>query len=131
MSAELVDPFTTPEHQPPLTADEWTAVRDELWNNHWDDRALWPDCLTEAVKTLGEIGLQGEPGARRTATQCLRRLAYRAKTGVPFGEPQEPAWSLDTSTRASLIRTEDRPEQDLWPDSEPFIRRVETVVDDL
>lgn len=113
MSAELVDPFTTPEHQTPLTADEWTAVRDELWNNHWDDRALWPDCLTEAVKALGEIGLQGEPGARRTATQCLRRLAYRAKTGVPFGEPQEPAWSLDS-------------ERDL-----PLIRRVETVVEDL
>lgn len=113
MSAELVDPFTTPEHQPPLTADEWTEVRDELWNNHWDDHALWPDCLIEAVKTLGEIGLQGEPGARRTATQCLRRLARRAVTGVPFDEPQEPVDSLDSYREP------------------PLIRRVETVVKDL
>ena len=92
-----MDPFTT--HEPDLTAEEWQAIRDEIWSRSWDDPARFPDLLVEAVKVLGEVGLGGDPFSRRTATHCLRSMAYRAKTGVPFNEPQEPAWSLDSERR--------------------------------
>lgn len=95
MSAELVDPFA-PRHHADLTPEEWVVIRDEIWNQHWDDRALYPDLLVEAVKVLGEIGTSSTPNPARTATQCLRRMVRRAVTGVPFGEPEEPAWSLDS-----------------------------------
>lgn len=92
MSAELVDPFATP-HEPDLTPDEWVAIRDEIHDRPWDDPARFPELLVEALKALGEIGLQGDPWSRRTATQSLRRMVYRAKTGVPYDEPREPNWS--------------------------------------
>lgn len=84
-----------PPADPDLTPDEWVAIRDEI-RETWGDPMLIPDCLTEAMKVLGDIGLQGDPFSRRAATQCLRSMAYRAKTGVPYAEPQEPAWSLDS-----------------------------------
>lgn len=98
MSAELVDPFATP-HEPDLSADEWLAIRDEITASPWDDPQRYPECLLEALKALGEVGLQGDPQSRRMATQALRRMAYRAKTGVPFSEPTEPDWSLDSERR--------------------------------
>ncbi len=82
--------------QPDLTPEEWQDIRSEILDAPWNDTARLPDCLLEAVKVLGEVGLQGDPQSRRTATQCLRAMAYRAKTGVPFAEPVEPAWSLDS-----------------------------------
>ena len=94
MSAELVDPFAT--HEPNLTPDEWVDIRNTIREYTFGDPSLLPDCLVEAVKVLGEIGTSSTPDPARTATQCLRRLAYRAKTGVPLNEPQEPAWSLDS-----------------------------------
>lgn len=97
MSAELVDPFAT--HEPDLTPQEWADIRDEIWDQPWSDTGLFPDCLYEAVKTLGAIGLSDDLASARVATQCLRAMAYRAKTGVPFREPQEPAWSLDSERR--------------------------------
>ena len=98
MSAELVDPFATP-HEPDLTADEWVAIRDEIWDKPWNDQHRFPDLLVEAVKVLGEIATGNTPDPARTATQALRRMAYRAKTGVPYDEPQEPADSLDSERR--------------------------------
>lgn len=95
MSADLIDPFAS-NHQPDLTPDEWLDIRTQIWDAPWDDPARFPDCLVEAVKVLGDLGLNGDPFSRRAATQCLRGMAYRAKTGVPYGEPQEPAWSLDS-----------------------------------
>lgn len=77
-----------------LSPEEWLSIRGEIWDAPWNDPARFPDCLVEAVKVLGEIGLQGDPSSRQKATQCLRGMAYRAKTGVPFHEPQEPVWSL-------------------------------------
>lgn len=94
MSAELVDPFATP-HEPDLTAEEWVAIRDEIHDRPWDDRTRFQDCLTEALKALGEVGLRGDPWSRRTATQALRRMVFRAHTGTPYDEPREPDWSLD------------------------------------
>ena len=103
MSAELVDPFAT--HEPDLTPEEWVAIRDTLDEAKYDDHALFPECFVEAFKVLGDVALQGDPFSRRTATQCLRAMAYRAKTGVPFNEPQEPAWSLDADRERPFERT--------------------------
>lgn len=125
MSAELVDPFATPE-QPLLTPEEWVAIRDEISERKFDDRALYPDLLAEALRTLGEIGSGTATNPARTATRSLREMVFRAHNGAWRSEIEaEPAWSLDTSTREPLI------DQDLWPDREPFIRKVETVVEDL
>ena len=99
-----VEPF--PFEQPPLTPEEWVAIRDEVCEAPWLDPARFPECLTEALKVLGDLGLSGDPFTRRTATQALRRMAHRAKTGAFPNEPREPAWSLDTSTREPLIGPE-------------------------
>lgn len=79
-----------------LTPEEWVAIRDEILDRPWDDAARFPDLLREAVKALGEVGMGGDPFSRRIATQCLRGMLYRAKSGVPYHELVEPAWSLDT-----------------------------------
>lgn len=92
------DTFGEPaDHTPDadLSPEEWLAIRDEITDKPWDDPQRYPECLLEALKALGEVGLQGDPQSRRTATQSLRRMAYRARTGVPFDEPREPDWSLD------------------------------------
>ena len=87
----------TPESD--LTPDEWVAIRDEIWDAPWSDPGRLPDCLVEAVKVLGEVGVHGDPSSRQKATQCLRAMAYRAVNGVMPHEPQEPAWSLDSERR--------------------------------
>jgi hypothetical protein len=94
MSAALVDPFA--QHQPDITPEEWVAIRDEIWDRPWDDAARFPDLLREAVKVLGEVGMGGDPFSRRIATQCLRGMLYRTKSGVPYHEPEPAAWELDT-----------------------------------
>ena len=98
MSAELVDPFAT--HEPGITPDEWVAIRDEVQATPWLDPARFPELVTEALKVLGDLGLSGDPQTRRTATQCLRRMLYRATTGGWPGEREaEPADSLDPEDR--------------------------------
>ena len=119
MSAELVDPFAT--HEPLLTPEEWQAIRDEVFDAPWNDPSKVPDCLKEALKTLGEIGTSTSPNPARDATQCLRRMVRRAVSGVPYGEVVDD-WP---DNRESLI------------DREPglrhgqYIRRVNDVVEDL
>lgn len=94
------DPASGGTVDTPLTPDEWVDIRNAIREYTFGDPSLLPDCLVEAVKVLGEIGTSNTPNPARTATQCLRRLAYRAKTGVPFNEPSEPAWSLDSDRSA-------------------------------
>lgn len=95
------DPWDVPAeiHEPNLTADEWVAIRDEIQDAPWTDPQRYPELIQEALKTLGEIGLSNTRDPAREATQCLRRLAYRAHIGVPYDEPREPAWSLDSERR--------------------------------
>lgn len=95
MSAELVDPFAT--HEPNLTPEEWEAIRDEVYDRHWDDGQLRPDVITETLRTLGEIGMGNSANPARDATQCLRRVVRRAING-PY-EPQEPVFPRCTSER--------------------------------
>lgn len=89
-----------PTEPPPLTPDELAAISDTLDEAKYDDHAVFPECFVEAFKVLGDLGLSGDPQTRRTATQCLRRMAYRATTGGWPGEREaEPADSLDSERR--------------------------------
>lgn len=98
MTADPWDPPTI-THEPDLTAEEWQAIRDEIWDAPWTDPTRYPECLSEAVFALRDVGLNGDPFSRRVATQCLRKMVQRSVSGVPFGEPVKPAWSLDPEPR--------------------------------
>ena len=107
MSAELVDPFTT--HESSLTPEEWVAIRDEVSEAPWLDPARFPELVTYAMEALRDIacGVGNPYMPSHAATQALRRMAYRASTGGWTGEREaEPADSLDSSTRESLIEVD-------------------------
>lgn len=160
MSAELVDPFTTPPRQPLLTPEEWRDIRDEIWDKPWNDQHRFPDLLVEAVKVLGEIATGHSADPAHSASVALREMVYRARVGAWRREIEaEPAWSIDPDVRITEARRQAacvdcgdamdahcvecggcprsgpggcKCDQNLWPDREPpLIRRVETVVEDL
>jgi hypothetical protein len=87
-----------------MNAEELQEIRDEIWTEPWKDPSLFPDCLSHVVARLGELALEPElvlgpiahPYPMRDpefvaewATDLLRELYDRSKSGVPFGEP---AW---------------------------------------
>ena len=106
VSAELVDPFAT--HEPALTPEEWQDIRDEVCEAPWLDPARFPELVTYAMEALRDIacGVGNPYMPSLAATQALRGMAARAKTGAFPNEPREPAWSLDASTREPLIGPE-------------------------
>lgn len=92
MSAELIDPFAP--ISVPLTPDELAAIKADIYADPLlfsDDRQVMPDLLKKAIDTLGVLALAGHEGA----ADGLRDLQGRVLSGVPFGEPQEPAWACD------------------------------------
>ena len=85
-------------HEAPLTPDELAAIKADIYADPLlfsDDRQVMPDLLKKAIDTLGVLALAGHEGA----AQGLRDLQGRVLSGVPFGTPQEPAWSLDPDIR--------------------------------
>lgn len=99
MSAELVDPFA-PIHQPLLTHEEYAAIQADVEDSPWLDPTRFQECLDvamDALRTIACVTVSTPPEV--TATQALRRIVQRAVSGVPFGEPCEPAWSLDPEER--------------------------------
>jgi hypothetical protein len=114
VSADLVDPFATPPRQPLLTPEEWRDIRDEIRERNYEDRALHPELVAEALRVLGEIATGNTTDPARIATQALRGMVYRAHVGAWRHEVEaEPAWSLDSYREP------------------PLIRHVETIVEDL
>lgn len=114
MSAELVDPFATPER--PVWSDQALNEMVEgicywiVWTKREDPAELSRDLVRKAVHELRHAP------DRAWAGEVLEHLWHRAETGAAYSwsdEPREPAWSLDS----------DR--------SEHFIRHVDDVVDDL
>lgn len=94
MSAELVDPFATPERLKP--ADMCEDITARLPLDRFD-----PTLLTQLVnKTLHELRRAADGELRGPldlwARALLEQLHHRAVTGVEFDEPREPAWSLDS-----------------------------------
>jgi hypothetical protein len=109
----------TPEAD--LSPEEWVAIRDEIWDKPWDDPSRFPDLMVEAMRVLGEVALRGDAWSRHAATQSLREMLYRAKVGVWRHEVPD----LWPDPRESLI------DQEPGLRHGPYIRRVETVVEDL
>lgn len=81
---------------------ELQEIRDEIWTEPWKDPQLFPDLLNHVVTRLGELAVdaygvlepichpypvQDHHEAEEWATDVLRELYDRAKSGVPFGEP--------------------------------------------
>lgn len=85
-----------------MTPEELQEIREEIWTEPWKDPALFPDCLAHVVAALGELAtcayevmapichpypVQDDHEMEEWATDLLRQLFDRSKSGVPFGEP--------------------------------------------
>ena len=96
MSAELVDPFATPPRERFKTADMCDDVTARLLNSEQDDPPLYPEL---AQRCLGELKRAADDAVdvalARWARWLLEQLHHRAVSGVSYGEPSEPDWSLD------------------------------------
>lgn len=96
------DPWDLPTltHEPLLTMEEYEAIQSDVHDSPWNDPTRYAECLKlamEALRTIACVTVSTPPEV--TATQALRRIVQRAVSGVPFGEPCEPAWSLDPEPR--------------------------------
>lgn len=78
-----------------MKRDEFEAILGELYATNWQDPALIPECLALSLTTMFEIADEDAPVTaaasmpRYAAEQALRRMAQRAKTGVPIYEPED------------------------------------------
>lgn len=95
------DPWDLPTltHQPLLQPGEYEAIQTDVNDSPWHDPTRFQECLQVAMDALRDIACVTVETPEVTATQALRRIVQRAVSGVPFGEPQEPAWSLDSERR--------------------------------
>lgn len=96
------DPWDLPTltHEPLLTHDEYEAIQAEVKDSPWRDPTRYQECLVVAMDALRTIGCSENSGnPALEATQALRRIVQRSVSGVPFNEPCEPAWSLDSEER--------------------------------
>lgn len=104
-----VEPFAF-EPKPALAADFVDRmlgdIRTKVVDNRFEDDALTPDLLGKVLNDL-RIASQTEGVLGLWAGNLLQALWHRAESGVPFGEPVEPAWSLDPerSHRGRASRT--------------------------
>ena len=98
--AELVDPFAPSPRERFKTADMCQAITARLLNSEQDDPPLYPELVQ---RCLGELKRAADdavdPALARWARWLLERLHHRAVSGVPYGEPAEPDWSLDPEPR--------------------------------
>lgn len=95
MSAELADP------QRISTADLRADITGRIAVSSQNDPPLCPQLVQ---KTLAELAKEADSAlpvwsASAFARWLLEELHHRAVDGIPYGEPQEPAWSLDPSPR--------------------------------
>jgi hypothetical protein len=98
MTADPRD-LPTLTHQPLLTYDEYEAIKADVYDSPWSDPQRFPECLEVAMEALRDIACVTVATPEATATQALRRIVQRSVSGVPFGESQEPADSLDPDPR--------------------------------
>lgn len=89
-----------------MTPERFEDIRADIYAEPWKDPQLFPDLLHKAIEKLGVIATGGvlevgyERGAPRYAIDCegsslqewaesvLEQMARRARSGVPFGEPE-------------------------------------------
>ena len=92
-----IDPWDKPAPATlqPLTPDRLKDLHTDIYAYAWDDRTAVPELLARALRYIGERALLGD----QEAIQTLDVMAVRSTSGIPFGEPVEPAWSLDPEVR--------------------------------
>jgi hypothetical protein len=97
MSAELVDPFAT---QRLKVADMREDINARIAVSQQNDPPLCPQLVQ---KTLTELARAAEEPVQDALTLwarwLLEQLHHRAVDGIPYGEPAEPDWSLDSEER--------------------------------
>ena len=95
-----IDPWAESPLGPPDAPEELSPERvkhlhADIYAYGSDDRTAVPQLLKMALRYVEECALAGHPGAAET----LDVMATRSTSGIEFGEPQEPAWSLDPDIR--------------------------------
>jgi hypothetical protein len=98
VTADLA-PWEADETTGPMSLAEYDAIRDDITNAYLHDHNRVCEFLTAALSCLGTIAQSGTGVDNQLAASCLDRMGRAARSGVPFGEPQEPAWSLDPELR--------------------------------
>ncbi|MGZ0150686.1 hypothetical protein ACXJJ3_26750 [Kribbella sp. WER1] len=103
-AAATASPATQPRYT--MTQDEYDEIRLEIWCEPWKDPQLFPDLLVHLVAALGALAMRpveqledlcaphpvvDDDAAAEWATDLLRECFGRARSGVPFGEP-ETVW---------------------------------------
>lgn len=93
MSIQEIDPWDKPVSPPPerLSPERVKHLHADIYAYDWDDRDAVPQVLGRLLEYVEAKALTGDEGAIQTLEVC----AVRATSGIPFGEPQEPAWALD------------------------------------
>jgi hypothetical protein len=59
---------------------------------HYEDPQCLPQMFHKVVTEVGEVAVDPGNASSGWASELLRALALRAKSGIPFGEPQEPSY---------------------------------------
>lgn len=99
-----VEPF--PFEQPPPTSADLAHIRADIHAWDHDDRHCLPQLFAKALGFIESRATEGDP----QAIQTLRVMAIRSTSGIPFGEPAEPAWSLDPEPHSPS-----EPRDPSWP----------------
>lgn len=94
MSAELVDPFATPDPKRLKAIDMRADINARITVYQQNDPPLLPQLIQKTLEEL-LVRADGDPWAR----WLLEELHHRAVSGVPYDEPAETAWSLDPEPR--------------------------------
>jgi hypothetical protein len=84
-----IDEAPATQIQFPMELEEYDAIRDEVRERQFDDKALVPEVLSEALSALGVLAMSGRDHDNQYAAEVLRRICQRAVTGVPMNEREE------------------------------------------
>lgn len=96
-------PWETPVDLKPTLALDFVEtmlgnIYSQLIDAQFEDPQLPTDLMAKVLTEL-RIASQTEGVLGLWAGNLLQSLWHRAESGIPFGEPQEPAWSLDPEPR--------------------------------
>lgn len=72
-----------------------TDIQADITRSPQNDPPLLPQLVTKALTELQAAATQESGPLSAWAAWLLEALWHRSQSGVPFGEPCEPAWSLD------------------------------------
>lgn len=100
MSAELVDPFAPQPREQISPSDMHEDITARLRESHYNDPPLHAEMLQRLLMELKSVANDPYVDALTLwARRTLEQMHHRAVTGIPWGEPQEPADSLDSERR--------------------------------